>query len=434
METILEIITTITFLLLIFLILRRIANGKISARPQYTLLFTKGRKNLWGMALFVGVCLAVAFLITFPGKKADKKIAIGSDWDIVKQEGFPCIVVDEKGNIVGTKRGDLLTKIYLDYAASGKNNGFVPYRIESGAFSACSQLKTLIIPEQSKVVSYITYIAEDAFQGCSEELVVYCQKGSYVWNRLQELKITTKEYKNQEEWCQLGGDTAKLKEIQTRLETEGNEAVTTEEILSLYGEPFFIITENGELSHMICGSLENYPYEKRFPKEAVVLDGTFAQYYMEKEEVTIPKQIKEIGDATFLHCSIPKITFEEGSQLERIGKNAIMDERISEIQLPDGLKEIDSHGFAWCMNLQEITIPASVEKIGECCFNLCSSLEKVIILNPEVKLEGENIFDATIFDENSKEQPNEKLTIYCHKGSNAEKYAKKYGLQVQYID
>ena len=67
-----------------------------------------------------------------------------------------------------------------------------------------------------------------------------------------------------------------------------------------------------------------------------------------------------------------------------------------------------------------------------------------MILNPDIRF-GENVFDDVMLnpelsdDEINMEDldsnfiPNDRLTIVCHQGSNAEKYAKEHGLQVEYL-
>lgn len=400
------------------------------------------RKISWGVVFIAAICIvaagaviyiAAAGFITYQRGDAIPEATADKDWNIVKQEGFPCIVVDEERNIVGTKRGNLFTKIYLDYYAVVDINEFVPYQIQAGAFSDCPNLKTLIVPAQVDVLTYVDYVDDKAFEGCSEDLVVYCQKESYLWSRLKELNITTKEYEAQAELYQAGENSTKLKCIQEDINAEGKESVSDEDMMQLYGEPFFTLTEQGEILSPCCSLAEWADRELIFPKEATVIKSTFAQHRLSGMDIMIPKQITEIGEAGFLHCDVSTIEFEEGSQLRTIGRNAFMDEGISEIQLPEGVQEIGAYGFAWCRNLKEITIPKSVEKIGDYCFSLCTSLEKVTILNPETELEGDYIFDSTIIDDDLKELPNEKLVIYCQKGSNAAKYAKKHGLQVEYI-
>ena len=113
--------------------------------------------------------------------------------------------------------------------------------------------------------------------------------------------------------------------------------------------------------------------------------------------------------------------------------------------MPEGLQKMGERAFDDCQGLQKITIPESVQTIGSHCFRLCRSLERVVILNPDISI-GEDVFDDEIVNPELEDDeidmdnldanfiPNNRLTIVCHLGSNAEKYAKEHGLQVEYLE
>ena len=421
------------------------------------------RKVIIGRGLF----LVVSMLVLCPLIVLEKKgyMDIGTNepgiqqktlgearWERVEKEGFPCIVVDEQGNIVGTRRGELLRKIVLDYSASNGNleREFQNYQIQADAFSACPNLKTVILPYQdvSKHTGVIEYIDPDAFRGCSEDLVVYCDKKSYVWNRMHELDIRVKEFPD-EDWNLCGEDIDVLKKIQERMDAEETvDVLTDQEMIQFYGEPFFMMTEVGQVLHAICESLNWHIMTGRkfyLPADAHTLAGTFPQYFMEEQSVMIPKNIVVVGEASFMCCQLSAITFEEGSSLRTIGNHAFMQNNFTEISIPEGLLEIGQSAFGDCRNLVEITIPESVRTLGSHCFWNCNSLERIVILNPDIIL-GEDIFDDEILNPELGEDdidldhlesnfiPNNQLTIVCHKGSNAEKYAREHELQVEYLE
>ena len=52
------------------------------------------------------------------------------------------------------------------------------------------------------------------------------------------------------------------------------------------------------------------------------------------------------------------------------------------ITLHEGLAKIGNTAFSGCVNLTEVTLPASVTNLGSYVFNDCSALEKVIFTNP----------------------------------------------------
>ncbi len=425
----------------------QMSGSKRETKKRLERIVKQGKRRK-GRILFLVVSMLVLCMVTLPGKKMEKDAVTEKEWKRVEQEGFPCIVVDDQGNIVGTRRGELLQKVILDYTNS-KQDSF-KYQIQADAFSACPNLKALILPNRNLndlVLDYIDYIDPDAFRGCSEDLVVYCHKRSYAWTRLQELGITVKEALD-EDWYILEEDTAALKRIQKkRTSAANNSTLTEQEMRKFYGEPFFMMTESGELFFEKCESLSQHADDYHtiyLPRDAKTMEGTFANFIMQEQPITIPKNIVEIGEATFFAGSLVEINFEEGSNLQTIGRQAFLGATFTEVQLPEGLQKIEEEAFDTCENLVEITIPESVNTIGSHCFRLCGSLERVVILNPNVTL-GEDIFDDEILDPKLGEGeidmndldsnfiPNYRLTIVCHKGSTAEKYAREHGLQVEYL-
>lgn len=84
----------------------------------------------------------------------------------------------------------------------------------------------------------------------------------------------------------------------------------------------------------------------------------------------------------------------DGVRVTSIGKETFKNTAVEAVILPDGIESIGWFAFSGCSNLKSIAIPSSVERIEYGSFDGCSS-----------------------------------LTIYCEKGSFAEKYAKSYGIR-----
>lgn len=97
-------------------------------------------------------------------------------------------------------------------------------------------------------------------------------------------------------------------------------------------------------------------------------------------------------------------------------------ENLKEIAIPDSVTTIKECAFLHCKNLKKITLPDSVTTIEESTFSDCENLERIYI--PDSVTE----FDELIFEHCDK------LTIYCHKGSEAEKYAKENHFPVAYVE
>lgn len=97
-------------------------------------------------------------------------------------------------------------------------------------------------------------------------------------------------------------------------------------------------------------------------------------------------------------------------------------ENLKEIAIPNSVTTIKECDFLHCKNLKKITLPDSVTTIEESAFSDCENLERIYI--PDSVTE----FDELIFEHCDK------LTIYCHKGSEAEKYAKENRFPVAYVE
>lgn len=100
------------------------------------------------------------------------------------------------------------------------------------------------------------------------------------------------------------------------------------------------------------------------------------------EEIFLPSSMKVIGPIAFAECpNLHAVHLNEG--LEEIGDGAFLGAmQMTEIALPGTLKEIGPMAFYAC-GLAEISIPESVEHIGENCFWECPELAKADVLNPE---------------------------------------------------
>ena len=108
------------------------------------------------------------------------------------------------------------------------------------------------------------------------------------------------------------------------------------------------------------------------------------------EKIVMPSSMKVIGPVAFAECpNLRKVTLNEG--LEEIGDGAFLGAALmTKIELPSTLKNIGPMAFYGC-GISEITVPESVESIGEYCFWECPDLARADILNPGCVI-GEDIF------------------------------------------
>ena len=95
--------------------------------------------------------------------------------------------------------------------------------------------------------------------------------------------------------------------------------------------------------------------------------------------VSIPASVKNIHNLAFKSCSqLQTVTFAEGSALASIGDNAFEGcQKLSSLQLPEGVTEIGRAAFNGCRALREITIPTGVTEIEDFTFGVCASLREI---------------------------------------------------------
>ena len=164
-------------------------------------------------------------------------------------------------------------------------------------------------------------------------------------------------------------------------------------------------------------------------------------------EITLPKGLKTMKAKAFLDCaSLKKINIPSG--ITKIEWSLFSGcKALTEITLPDGITEIGLTAFYDCSSIRKITIPKSVNRIRLYAFADCTLLDTCTIENNNIT------FDETVSLYKDKEAvvhlientdvpldnnkdtifTNTQVTLVAKKGSNTEKYAKKYGLYFSYM-
>lgn len=108
------------------------------------------------------------------------------------------------------------------------------------------------------------------------------------------------------------------------------------------------------------------------------------------ETVHVPDTVTEIGDEAFYDAhGLKKINIPPG--VKAIEKSTFRDcENLSEIIIPEGVKTIGAEAFR-NTRLCSVTLPQSIESLGDGAFMDCRELKSVTFLDSSVRF-GENVF------------------------------------------
>ena len=297
-----------------------------------------------------------------------------------------------------------------------------------GAFSGCSALESVIFEPDSKLIT----VDENAFRNC-DNLTIYCEEGKNniltgkggTIKSLNALNPTVKfEVDGTEVEEQHAKDhnfkatrpaPAPTKEgwnfIGWYTKNEDNEYkpfdfnTTITEDITLYarwtasgtcGDNLtWTLDDSGTLTISGMGKMADYDDTDKQP---------WANQRSSINKVVIGDGVTSIGDYAFALCkSLSEITIP--AKVERIGEYAFYD-CYDHTNHSGGLKTvtfaensclttIEEYAFYRCMYLEKIEIPASVTSIGGHAFNSCENLKELAFApNSQLKSIGEYAFGA----------------------------------------
>lgn len=196
----------------------------------------------------------------------------------LEKREFPSLIVNRQGEMTDSRGFEEMTSVTLEFYWAGEDEigEAGSYRIRKEVFQNCSKLKSLIIPSVNESTDRITDIEDGAFEGCSDQLIVYCREGSELYRKLQDSPVILKDYV---EYCRTWERDLSLKPV---------------------SDPFLVINEEGVLG--ACSG---------------------AAKLSDKEILCLPSEIKRIEHRVFRECySIHRIQIPDS--VEYIGRDAFI--------------------------------------------------------------------------------------------------------------
>ncbi|ADU21677.1 leucine-rich repeat domain-containing protein [Ruminococcus albus] len=192
---------------------------------------------------------------------------------------------------------------------------------------------------------------------------------------------------------------------------------------------------------------ENGTEEIEIPSElngAIVTSIGYHAFFchMELGSITLPKDLKNIGDGAFKDCNgLSSIVIPDG--VECIGDDAFRSCRVlSSVTFSKNLKYIGKEAFRYCSCLHDIVIPDGVEYIGERAFAKFDSssdndigyyLHYSVTIPKSVTFIGDNAFNNFSIASYAF-KPAKDYIINCYKDSAAHNYALVNGNNFNVID
>ena len=257
-------------------------------------------------------------------------------------------------------------------------------RLEDGALSICTNMKTLELPSSLSGIEGRTFDGLRLLENISfpQGNNKYTAQDGYLYGNNGTELIYVVPTKTQ---IEIGEDVQTIKRyaIQNRNITElniPNNVATIESVI-------FRNTTNLTKIHIgsgVSNLSSRFKSWSNIPNGLEIeIDGNNKNYKVENNLILNYEGTEVV---TYVDGNVQSQLIPEG--VEKIREQAFLGSTVNEIELPSTLTEIGRAAFDACTNLTSIEIPSSVGTIGDNAFANCSNLETIRINKAEADLAG----------------------------------------------
>ncbi len=363
--------------------------------------------------------------------------------------GIKTITVDTENNVFRSEANCLIEKTTATLLR-GSCNGEIPESVTAiagGAFSGCSTLKTVVVPNTIRVMGY------GAFANCT---AIESMQLPFIGDRrvmadgsvdgMSDTDATAREKINGR-LAYLFGESAVPTTVKSIVITDC-ETLEAEALVNCSNLTSLILP--GGLKQIKDGALFGCSTLKEIslPSELVSIGKAAFASCTALETIALPDKVSSVGETAFFGCvSLTKVSF--GSAIEELGEGAFYScpaleelsvsadnvkyysesncvvERESKMLVigcknsvipsdvlvigvgafrncnglksvifPEGLTEIKAYAFENCIGLTELTFPSSLRTIGDYAFAECTGI--ITVQAPSGILYGESVFKNCI--------------------------------------
>ena len=143
--------------------------------------------------------------------------------------------------------------------------------------------------------------------------------------------------------------------------------------------PFLHCNQLNDVRYIIYDDLATY-VQKEHPKMHIPLD--IIKYYLNDQKITsleIPEGVTIIGESAFQKCSdLTSLTLPDG--ITSIGENAFLRcTGLTSLTCPSSLTKIGDNAFCECYGLKSLTLPDGITEINSYTFATCLNLTSLTL-------------------------------------------------------